>query len=166
MTERTVAEPYFEPPTPTLEVLARFTVRLDRGLWDLGRTSGQGIRRIVPITGGSFSGPRLNGDILDNGADWQIVTGDGATIVDTRYLLRLDDGALAYLQTRGFRDGPPEVLHDLAAGRTVDPHRYTFRLHMHFETASPTYHWLNRAVAVGSALRLADAVIYDAYLVT
>ena len=43
---------------------------------------------------------------------------------------------------------------------------------MAFETASTTYGWLNRAVAVavavavGSALRLADAVIYNAYLVT
>ena len=40
-----------------------------------------------------------------------------------------------------------------------------FRIHMKFETASPAHGRLNRAVAVGSALRLPDAVVYDAYLV-
>lgn len=160
-----MAEP-LEPPKPGLEFLARFTVALDAPVWDLGPTSALGTRRIVPITGGRIEGPRLSGEILDNGADWQIVTGDGATIIDTRYLLRLDDGALAYLQTRGFRHGPPEVLARIAAGEPVDPDLYYFRVAMTFETASQRYCWLNSAIAVGSALRLADAVVYDAYLIT
>jgi hypothetical protein len=46
----------------------------------------------------------LSGEILNNGADWQILTADGTAIIDTRYLLKLDDGSLAYLQTRGYRD--------------------------------------------------------------
>jgi hypothetical protein len=154
------------PPQPGLELLARFTVELGGPVWELGETSDLGDRRIVPITGGHVAGPRLAGEILDNGADWQIVTRDGVTLIDTRYLLRLDDGALAYLQTRGFRHGPPEVLARIGRGEPVDPALYYFRVQMAFETASPTYGWLNRSVAVGSALRLADAVIYDAYLVT
>jgi hypothetical protein len=154
------------PPVPGLALLARFTVELSRPLWDLGRTSGLGTRRIVPITGGRFAGPALRGEILDNGADWQVVGDDGTTAVDTRYLLRLDDGALAYLRTQGFRHGPPEVLARIAQGEVVDPGLYYFRVQMFFETASTTYDWLNRTVAVGSALRTADAVVYDAYRVT
>ncbi len=42
---------------------------------------------------------------------------DGVALIDTRYLLRLDDGALAYLRTRGFRHGPAEVIAALARGR-------------------------------------------------
>jgi hypothetical protein len=160
-----MAEPP-EPPKPGLDFLARFTVELDAPVWDLGPTSALGTRRIVPITGGRIEGPRLSGEILHNGADWQIVTDDGATIIDTRYLLRLSDGALAYLQTRGFRHGPPDVLARIAAGEPVDPDLYYFRVAMTFETASQRYGWLNSAIAVGSALRLADAVVYDAYLVT
>lgn len=120
----------------------------------------------MPITGGRFEGPLLNGEIVDNGADWQVVADDGATIVDTRYLLRTDDGALMYLQTHGIRHGPREVMTQLAAGEKVDPASYYFRIQLSFETASANYAWLNRSVAVGSALRLSDAVIYDAYLVT
>jgi hypothetical protein len=154
------------PPVPELALLARFSVNLERPLWDLGRTTALGTRRIVPITGGWFAGPALNGEILDNGADWQVVGDDGATLVDTRYLLRLDDGTLAYLRTQGFRHGPPEVLTRIAQGEIVDPALYYFRVQMLFETASTTYGWLNRTVAIGSAMRTADAVVYDAYRVT
>jgi FAD/FMN-containing dehydrogenase len=106
-----------------------------------------------------------SGTILDNGADWQVVTPDGVALIDTRYLLRLDDDALAYLQTRGFGHGPAEVLAAVAAGEPIDPHDYFFRVYMTFETASGTYGWLNRAMAIGSAMRLVNTVIYDAYLI-
>ena len=153
----------FDPPAPALELMARFEVALSAPPWELGETSALGRRRIIPITGGRFSGPRLNGDILDNGADWQIVTREGVALIDTRYLLKLDDGALAYLRTRGFRHGAPDVIAALARGEDVDPARYYFRVTMQFETASERYGWLNRTIGVGSAIRRADAVIYDAY---
>jgi Protein of unknown function (DUF3237) len=150
------------PPEPRLEYLARFSVDLGAP-WEVGATSGLGDRRIFPITGGWFEGPLLRGTILNNGADWQVVTPDGVSLIDTRYLLRLDDGALAYLQTRGLRHGPAEVLAAMAAGQPVDPNDYFFRVYLTFETASGRYGWLNRTMAIGSAMRLANAVIYDAY---
>ena len=153
------------PPVPSLDFLARFCVRLGP-VHDLGATGDHGERRIFPIVGGRFSGPRLNGEILDNGADWQIVTSAGVALIDTRYLLRLDDGALAYLQTRGFRHGPPDVVAALRRGEAVDPALYYFRVTLHFETASSVYGWLNRTVAVGSAIRHAGEVVYDAYALT
>jgi Protein of unknown function (DUF3237) len=154
------------PPVPGLQLLSRFTVELAAPVWELGPTTGLGTRRIVPITGGRFAGPSLNGEILNNGADWQVVTDDGTTIVDTRYLLRLDDGALAYLRTQGLRRGPADVLARIAQGEIVDPALYYFRVQMLFETASTSYGWLNWMVAIGSAIRTANAVVYDAYRVT
>jgi hypothetical protein len=156
----------FVPPAPRLELLARFTVDLTEQVWELGDTTGLGSRRIIPITGGSFEGPLLNGEILNSGADWQVVTQTGVAIVDTRYLLRLDDGSLAYLRTNGFRHGPPDVLRAMAAGSEVDPDSYYFRIQLLFETASRQYDWLNRTIAIGIAMRLPTAVIYDAYSVT
>jgi Protein of unknown function (DUF3237) len=100
----------FEPPKPKLEYLARFTVNLEAPIWELGATSDLGRRRIIPITSGSFDGARLKGAILNNGADWQVVTAQGLAIIDTRYLLKTGDGALIYLQTKGFRYGPADVM--------------------------------------------------------
>jgi hypothetical protein len=155
----------FAPPAPRLELMARFEVALAASPFELGETSALGRRRIIPITGGRFHGPLLNGEILDNGADWQIVTADGVAVIDTRYLLRLGDGALAYLQTRGFRHGPPDVIATLARGEDVDPARYYFRVTLQFETASAEFAWLNRIIGVGAAIRRANAVVYDAYAV-
>lgn len=152
------------PPKPNLTFMARFSVDLVAPIWELGKTSDLGKRRIIPITGGNFKGPLINGEILNNGADWQTVTADGLAIIDTRYLLKMDDGELVYLQTRGVRYGPPEVMAEVAKGKPVDPSKYYFRLYMNFETASKKYDWLNRAMGVGYAMRLGNAVVYDAYL--
>lgn len=149
---------------PGLAPLASFRVTLDPIL-HLGRTP-LGDRRIIAITGGSFTGPGLNGEVLPGGADWQLVREDGSAAVDTRYTLRTHDGALLYLQTRGYRHGPPEVLAALAAGEEVDPASYYFRLTLTFETADPAYAWLTRTVAVATGRRTPDAVVYDAYSLT
>ena len=160
-----VADPGgFEPPKPHLEFMTRFSVDLVAPIWELGQTTDLGKRRIIPITGGTFEGPLLNGEILNNGADWQIVTSEGLAIIDTRYLLKADDGSLIYLQTRGYRYGPADVMAEVAKGSPVDPNKYYFRLYMTFETSSQKYKWLNQAMAVGYAMRLGQAVVYDAYL--
>ena len=91
MTEHVSVGGALTPPVPGLQLLARFTVELARPLWDLGRTTGLGRRRIVPITGGRFAGPGMNGEILDNGADWQVVDDDGTTLVDTLSLIHISE---------------------------------------------------------------------------
>ena len=154
------------PPQPRLEFLARFTVNLHDPVLELGQTGPWGRRRIIPITGGRFAGPRLTGEVLPNGADWQIVQPDGLARIDTRYALRTDDGALIYIQTRGFRHGPEDVLSELFQGNPVDPNRYYFRVTVDFEAGDPRYAWLNRTVAIGAGMRLARSVVYDAYAVT
>jgi hypothetical protein len=163
--ERGTAASAFEPPKVQLEYLGRWTVDLIAPVWELGNTSDLGKRRIIPITGGKFEGPRFKGTILNNGADWQVVTKDGLAVIDTRYLLQTDDGALVYLQTKGYRYGPPEVMARVGRGEMVDPTQYFFRITMSFETADPKYDWLNRAIGVAGAMRLGQAVVYDAYLV-
>jgi hypothetical protein len=162
--EKTIEQ--FEPPKPSLDFLARFDVRLDAPVLELGQVESLGRRRIIPITGGSFAGPRLSGKVLDQGADWQLVLADGLAQIDTRYALLTDDGALIYLQTRGVRHGPAEVMAELAKGQLVDPQRYYFCVYMQFETGAPRYAWLNRTLAIGSAMRLSHSVRYDAYRIT
>lgn len=153
----------FEPPKLKLEYLGRWHVDLITPIWDLGQTSDLGKRRIIPITGGKFEGPKIRGTILNNGADWQIITKDGLVVIDTRYLLQTDDRALIYLQTKGHRFGSPDVMTRLAKGKAVDPNLYYFRIHLTFETGALKYTWLNKAMAIAFSIRLGNAVVYDAY---
>ncbi|MBN2402503.1 MAG: DUF3237 domain-containing protein [Spirochaetes bacterium] len=155
----------FEPPKPKLEFLGRWSVDLIAPVWDLGQTSDLGTRKIIPITGGKFEGPDFKGTIQNNGADWQIIRKDNLAIIDTRYLLKTDDEALVYLQTRGYRYGNTEVLERMAKGEVVDPSLYFFRIYMQFETSAKKYDWLNKSMAIGFAMRLPNAVVYDAYLI-
>ena len=69
--------------------------------------SSRGMRRIIPILGGQVEGPRLRGEVLPGGADWQYVRPDGVLQLTARYTLRADDGALIQVVNRGLRHGPP-----------------------------------------------------------
>jgi len=150
--------------TPALRRL--YTSRIDiAAALDVGKAP-YGQRRIINITGGVFSGPRLSGRVLPGGADWQIVRGDGIVEVEARYTLETDDGALIYITNRGLRHGPPGVISRLGAGERVDPREYYFRTAPIFETGAAAYAWLNGIIAVAAGERRADAVIITAYEVT
>ena len=95
-------------PIPGLEFIFAARVTVDTPL-DLGDV-GKGGRRIVPITGGEFSGPRVRGVVLSGGADWQVLRSDGVAELEARYTLRTDDGALIYVRNLALRHGPAEVI--------------------------------------------------------
>jgi muconolactone delta-isomerase len=151
-------------PDPRLTLIYRLEATLAQPL-DLGGVAG-GHRRIVPLSGGTFTGPEINGKLLPGAsADWQIVLPDGTALGDIRYTLQTDAGDLLYVQSRGVRHGSPEVLARLARGEDVDAAEYTFRTSTQIETAAPDLDWLNRGVFIGVAGREAAGVIYETYLV-
>ena len=153
-----------ELPEPRLTHVYRLEAALGEPL-DIGDVS-QGYRRIVPQTGGTFTGPELNGKLLPGvSADWQTVLPDGTAIGDIRYTLRTDDGALLYVQSRSVRHGSPEVLARLARGEDVDASEYTFRTSTQIETAAPHLDLLNKGVFISVGARRRGGVIYDTYLV-
>ncbi len=139
------------PDVPQLELVARFEIELGESL-KIGDTPA-GRRRVIPITGGRFDGPRLAGAVLSGGADWLSVRSDGVSVIDTRYTLRTDDDALISIFTSGIGHGSP------------DDGVY-FRQTLRFETAEPHYQWLMRSVFVASAMLVGRSVRYDAYRVT
>ena len=80
-------------PDPSLTRVYRLEAAVGEPL-DLGDLA-QGRRRIVPLTGGTFTGPELNGKLLPgSSADWQTILPDGTALGDIRYTLRTDDGIL------------------------------------------------------------------------
>jgi muconolactone delta-isomerase len=151
-------------PDPRLTRVFQLEATLGEPL-DLGDTA-RGRRRIVPLTGGAFAGPELNGKLLPGAsADWQIVLADGTTLGDLRYTLQTDAGALIYVQSRGVRHGPAEVLARLGRGEDVDAAEYMFRTAMRIESAAPELDWLNKGVFVSVGGRRPRGVIYETYLV-
>ena len=107
----------------------------------------RGTRVTFPITGGSFEGARLRGVVLPGGDDWTVKRPDGVMELDLRITLKTDDGALIHMTFEGIRDeGAPG-------------HPY-FRTLPRFETAAPTYAFLNRLLAVGTGQIGADGPVH------
>ena len=150
-----------KPPIPRLEPLCHVAVKI--GAPQMIGAVLTGERRIIPITGGRFEGVKMRGEILSGGADWQIVAADGTALLEARYTLKTDDGALIYVKNSGFRHGPPEVLAAIARGEQVDPTKYYFRASPTFETGDKKYAWLNRIICVCSGVRTKEEVLLDFY---
>lgn len=141
---------------------ARVTVGPPQDLGDVGK----GVRRIVPITGGEFSGPQMRGEVLPGGADWQVLRSDGVAELEARYTLRMGDGVLIYVRNHALRHGPPDVMAALAAGRMVEPGSYYFRGATFFETGSPAYAWMTRHIIVCTGAREQARVLVRFYKLT
>jgi hypothetical protein len=151
-------------PEPHLTKIFRLEASLGEAL-DGGNVA-WGRRRIVPLTGGTFAGPELNGTLLPGAsADWQIVLRDGTALGDIRYTLQTEHGDLLYVRSHGVRHGSAEVLARLNRGEEVDASEYVFRTSTEIETATPEFDWLNKGVFISVAGRQPGGVIYEVYLV-
>lgn len=133
---------------PALEFAFEARVSIAAGI-AAGPTS-VGERRMVPITGGTFEGPRLKGEVLAGGADWQLTRPDGAMTIEAIYAIRTDDGAVIAVRNCGVVDRASGYV------RTTPT----------FEAPIGPHDWLNKAVFVGT-LRVAarDQVVIRVYRV-
>ncbi|MEZ5476885.1 MAG: DUF3237 domain-containing protein [Thiolinea sp.] len=150
------------PPALTLPLFCTLDVQLGP-IIDLG-SGRNGLRKIIPITGGRVSG-KVSGEILNLGADWHTVLQDGTSELQARYAFRTDDGALIEIRNNGYRHGPPDVIAALAAGETVDPDLYYMRTHTRFESGDVRYQWLNNRLFIGSGSRHPEAVRFAIYAI-
>ena len=150
-------------PAPGLAHVCDLNVDLDP-ITEMGRGRA-GQRRIIPILGGTVSGPRLNGRILHLGADWQTIWDNGVAELDTRYAMETDDGAVIEIVNYGYRHGPPEVIAALARGEDVPADSYVMRTQARLETGDARYGWVNRTLFLGRGMRRAQQVVISLYAV-
>lgn len=144
-------------PEPIFRIHCEVENILDLGAAPFGH------RRVVNLLGGTVSGARLSGRIVPGGADWQIMAADGSLDIHARYTIESDAGALIQVDSRGVRNGPPEVLARLGRGEDVDPALYYFRTAMRFETGHPSAAWLNRILALAKGAREKNVVKLEVY---
>jgi hypothetical protein len=126
---------------------------------------GHGVRRIIPIVGGEVRGEDVNGKVCAFGADFQIIRPNELIELEARYAFETDDGAVVYVENRGIRFGPVDLLQRLKRGEAVDPKLIYFRTVPRFETGAGKYRWLMENIFVGSAARHADRVVIDVHQV-
>src|SRR5271170_6066905 len=107
-----------KPTQPTLTFAFELRATLGPAI-EVGKRADGTVRRIIPVTGGTFCGPGIQGTVLAGGADWQTVTPDGIAVLDARYTLQTDAGHFIYVSNKRIRHGKPEVLKRIAAGEEV-----------------------------------------------
>lgn len=92
-----------------------------------------GERRIVPILGGRFEGPRLRGTVLPGGADRQLIRRDGIKRLEALYEMQAEDGAVLTVFNRVLVDGEADRFSHIDITAPDGPHA-----------------WLNRLLLVGT----------------
>ncbi|MFM1815995.1 MAG: hypothetical protein RLZ98_2690 [Pseudomonadota bacterium] len=131
-------------PTLVLSVVARVGETIEVG------EGPDGVRRIVPILGGTFSGSGLRGVVLPGGADRQRIRADGVRELDAVYELRTDDGVILMVHNQVLVDAerPPK-----------GQQRYA-RSVVRVTAPKGPYDWLNRRLLVGTLTSLRPAQPY------
>jgi hypothetical protein len=126
-----------EAPAPEMEFVMQLKVTLDPA-YTVGETP-HGRRTVIPITGGTFEGPRLKGTILNGGADWQLAKGSRSEL-EAIYSIKTDDGVYIHIRNRGI----------IANGKDEQGNpSFYFRCAPHFEAPEDSpYDWLNNALFV------------------
>lgn len=91
---------FAQDSNPTLEFVLELKVKIE-GSFSVGKTMG-GNRYVVPITGGTFEGPRVKGEVLSGGADYQLQNAEMNRIdVEAIYCIRTNDGVNIHVRNIG-----------------------------------------------------------------
>jgi hypothetical protein len=150
--------------TPRLEAVMQLTVQVAQPV-EAGKVihaSGEGRRRIIPITGGRVQGMArgqpMEGEVLAGGADFQLVTSSTAAQLDARYILRLTDGSHIYVSNQAVRTGSEADIAALVRGESVPPERIYFRCTPRFEVERADLAWMTQTLFIGTGARFPDRV--------
>jgi hypothetical protein len=150
--------------TPTLKTKYVFTITARIAEVTSAGDVGHGVRRIIPIVGGEVRG-QINGTVCPFGADFQIIRPNELIELEAKYALQTDDGAIVYVENKGIRFGPVDLLKKLKRGEPVDPKLIYCRTSPKFETGHEKYRWLMENLFVASVARHADCVVIDVHQV-
>ena len=126
------------PPTaaPRLEFAFEFQVALSAPVV-LGQTA-LGHRQYIPIRGGKIAGPKLTGEVMAGGWDYQLGLSDGCSQLSADYFIRAQDGTIIHVLDEG-----------LSCPTDRDsPRRLYYR--PRFEAPKGPHEWLTRATFVAS----------------
>lgn len=139
------------PFMPRLEHAFTIAIELAKPHWIRPSAMGD-VRAAVYPASGTITGPRLNGRVVPmSGGDYPLVRPNGVIDFDARYVLEADDGAIIYIQNRGYRWGTEEAMAKMTRNEPVEPHEYYMRVSPKFDAPAGPHEWLTKHVFVGVA---------------
>jgi hypothetical protein len=140
-----------QAPAPDDTLKSEFLVDLVIETLPIHNVGAPGVNRvIVPVSGGTFAGPKLKGTIVAPGGDWISARPDGSSLLDVRLVLQTDDAQTIYMAWHGVSFTPPGGA------------QYA-RIVPMFETGAQKYAWLNHIVSVGVHRAMPGKVAYRIY---
>jgi uncharacterized protein DUF3237 len=119
--------------TPRVEFAFEFHVNLSPPVV-MGETP-SGRRQYIPIAGGEIAGPRLVGEVLSGGWDYQLALANGCSWLSADYFIRAVDGTVIHVLNEG-----PSC--NVAGERSL--------FHPRFEAPKGPHDWLSRGTFVAT----------------
>lgn len=145
-------------PAPGFEKIFRAEVFLGE-TFSLG-TTGKGYQEIVTVTGGRFEGS-INGEIMPFGGDWGLLYDRKINELNTKYLLKTDDGAFISIECGGKLIMDYETM--TSTTQQIWEQCY-FRQTVNFTAGDYRYRSLNEIVAFAVSVITSDGnVCLDVY---
>ena len=150
--------PALHPFAPRFEHAFTISIELSAPHWIKPPARGD-TRAAIYAASGEVAGPRLNGRVIPmSGGDFPLSRPNGVIDFDARYLLEADDGAVIYLENRGYRWARSE-----GAGVRISRNEeagfdeYYMRVTPRFDAPAGPHEWLSKHVFVGVAEKLPGA---------
>lgn len=117
----------------------------------------EGAKRFIPITGGWVDGPKLQGEILPGGGDWNTVQTNDVVQVWARYSIKASDGTILSITNSGCGRGSEEVMDEVFREGISEEHdmsrKWYTKTFPRFEIAAgSSFEWLGRTCFLGDLL--------------
>jgi hypothetical protein len=146
------------PFAPRLEHAFTISIKLSKPYWVRPSARGE-TRAAIFAASGIVEGPRLNGRVVPmSGGDFPLTRESGVIDFDARYLLETDDGAIIYLENRGYRwANDKEIAARMHKNEGVGHDDYYMRVTPRFDAPAGPHEWMTKHVFVGVAEKLPGA---------
>jgi hypothetical protein len=146
---------------PALQLRFDVVVTISQPI-DLGVTQ-RGHRRVIPITGGSFTyfgnnGEQIRGAVLPIGADFQTLLTNELTHLSASYVLEDAEGQRILVENSGIRHADSQTISAINRGESVPPESVYFTTTPVLSSSDERYAWVTSRVFVAKAIRTPDRV--------
>ncbi|HLS49056.1 MAG TPA: DUF3237 family protein [Actinomycetaceae bacterium] len=125
-----------------------------------------GLKRVIPINGGTVTGDGWHGVVLPGGADHQTIRVPEAMDLHAISMMQVEDGPIIRVENHAIRAGDPDVIERLNRGEEVDPELIYFRGAARLSTGPDNeFSWINSRLFLATGERHPRSVTVNLFVV-